>query len=48
MLQVLVPSGVEIEGNYTLTLGGIMDANAKRLTNLATPQQTLMRLLKVM
>ena len=30
-------SGVELKGNYTLTLGGIMDANAKRLTNLATP-----------
>jgi len=30
-------SGVELKGNYTLTLGGILDANAKRLTNLATP-----------
>ena len=30
-------SGVDIKGNYTFTLGGIMDANAKRLTNLATP-----------
>lgn len=30
-------SGVEIEGNYSFTLGGNMDANAKNITNLATP-----------
>jgi hypothetical protein len=30
-------TGVDIKGNYTLTLGGILDANAKRLTNAADP-----------
>ena len=30
-------TGVDIKGAYTLTLGGILDANSQRLTNLATP-----------
>ena len=37
MLLVIESTGVDIKGAYTLTLGGILDANSQRLTNLATP-----------
>tara|TARA_Y100000114_G_scaffold35323_1_gene30874 strand:- start:11246 stop:13606 length:2361 start_codon:yes stop_codon:yes gene_type:complete len=30
-------TGVDIKGSYTLTLGGILDANGQRLTNLGAP-----------
>tara|TARA_B100001057_G_scaffold498948_1_gene607764 strand:+ start:1046 stop:2488 length:1443 start_codon:yes stop_codon:yes gene_type:complete len=30
-------TGIDIKGNYTLTLGGSLDANAQRLTNLGAP-----------
>lgn len=30
-------TGVDIKGSYTLTLGGSLDANAQRLTNLGAP-----------